>query len=994
MCTGNHVVGNGKLDILNNEFDDDSNFDINCSYSYVNEIKSLNDFSVLHLNIRSLPKHMGELHELLDNLTCKSIAVDVILLCETWLNDNNSLLTLPGYQLYYQNRLNAKGGGTALYIKDNIIVEELAEFSTIKEGCYESKFIKLKNIKRELYIGEIYRVPNSSSTEFNLFIRNILGKLSNKQIIIGADQNLDLLKHKNHKQTEEFLNLLMSRGLVPCITNPTRITHQSSTLIDNIYTNIDLAVDATSSVLIEHISDHFPCLVQFSKIKKAHESSVKTALTRKLNEVKVLALNHELLHKNWIEELDLSLSADNLYGKFVNILSGTLDKIAPLKKCKVKSINQLQTPWMTVSLLKCSKKLKRLYREGINAGKSSKQWLRFVSYRGALNRLKRIAKKDFFEKEIASYKGNCKKIWNLLNSMIKGHNDKTSIIAELIVDGKKLTDSSSICNSLNKHFSSIGKSVTRDIDANPNAHKQYLRKRNTRVLLLSPATELEIEKVIASLPLKNSRGLDNLSNILICKLKFSIRLPLMILVNKSFYDGVFPKLMKIAKVYALHKGGLKSHLDNYRPISLLSVLSKMLEKVVQKRITKFFDEGEVLYDKQFGFRKSHSTVNAVQQFIGEVVTGFDKNFKCLALFLDLRKAFDVCRHDIILSKLEHYGVRDVALSWFCSYLSDREQFVELNGLSSDRSKVDLGIPQGSILGPLLMSVMVNDIKNCLKLSDCLLFADDTTLYLFGQNSRFLHAKMQREVDFLSDWLHANFLVANLKKTKSMLICPKSQNGDDGLRLKFDGVTIERIDVFKFLGIWIDKNLTWDYHVSQLTKALVPFKYLLSKLSFLPNHCLRNIYFEYIHSRLIYGLSVWGPMLKRETFLKLEKLQKSVVRIVNKADYLSESSPLFLHTKILKFSDVMSLELLKIMYLFRTKKLPNTIMSLFEERSHAYGTRNYNVPKVKAHKSTIFNSSFLCKSVSECNSYSHLFPESLPSLKTFCKNFKYERLVHY
>lgn len=997
MCLGNFTYGFDRLDMkhgANSEIDDD--FDLKCSYSLTDDIEQTGNFSVLHLNVRSLSKNFDELLDLVSRLKVKSVDMDVIMLCETWLHDNNSMLIdIPGYKCFQQNRIQSRGGGLIIFIKDCLKVEDANELNAIQDGVFEAKFVWIKDVARELYVGELYRIPNSSPVEFNTFVKNLLSKVKGKQIIIGADQNMDLLKTANHKHTEEFLDTIVENGLIPSITLPTRVTHQSGTLIDNIYFSMELTKCFTSNVLLENISDHFPCLVQLETHYHSKRSASKVVFSRKLNDEKMFKLNNELLHINWLEKLDMGNSLEFVYRTFIENLSGALDRIAPLKKCVIRQENCLRQPWMTVALLKSTKKCKRLYSAGLKLGKDSTQWQRYVNYRSVLNRLKKYAKKEYISKEISSYQGNCKKIWNLLKTLLHKNNDKQNIISELIVNGKSVTDIKAICNSFNDHFSTVGKRVTNNLPHNLEAHKKYMRKFNTESLLLSPVSEREVEKLIHSLPNKTSMGVDNLSNVLIKRIKYSIRLPVMMLINKSLLEGKFPNAMKIAKVFALHKGGSKFDLDNYRPISLLTVLSKLLEKAMLSRLTNFFDQNGILYEKQYGFRKGHSTVNAVQQFVSDILCGFEKDFKCLALFLDLRKAFDVCHHGIILSKLNIYGVKDVALSWFSSYLSNRVQFVKIGNTVSDYAKLEMGIPQGSILGPILMSVMINDLRNCLKLSDCILFADDTTVYLFGKNVDFLYIKMQREIELLSSWFNDNLLVVNIKKTKMMLFSPRSQTVNENPMLTFNGNLIERVQSFKLLGIWIDQNLIWDTHVSSLLKTVVPFKYAMYKFkAYLPLYCLRTLYFGYIHSRLLYGISIWGPMLKKDMFEKLVKIQKCFIRIINDQNIMANSSPLFLRSKVLKLEDLLTLELLKIMYLYRCNKLPLALMKSFSERQHTYGTRNCNTPKVISHKSNIFNSSFLCKVITESEKYKHLFSDSLPSLKTFCTNFKYEKFRDY
>lgn len=376
MCLGNFVpsvdaVSNKIHELNQQKLSLDVQASNNCDYVESGSLKRSGNFSVLHLNIRSLNKNYALLTELLFDLKQSGVVVDAILLCETWLNDlNDSLISIDGYTCLTKHRTGGKtGGGPAIYVLSEYNPAPIEIANGSLDGVYESMFVSATVNKKELILGEIYRVPNSLQDPFNNYIKQTLPQFRNKNLILGADQNLDLLKAFSHHQTNRFLNTILENNLIPTILKPTRVTHQSSTLIDNVYVSAHLKVNK-SSILLEDISDHFPCVVQteFQCGVKSHKIQITT---RKLNDRKVLELNNALLHKDWVEMLNPADSVNENYTKFIGEVQRNLDLIAPLKTKTLKPCNVLREPWMTVNLLKCSKKAKRLYQKALGKKRDS-----------------------------------------------------------------------------------------------------------------------------------------------------------------------------------------------------------------------------------------------------------------------------------------------------------------------------------------------------------------------------------------------------------------------------------------------------------------------------------------------------------------------------------------------------------------------------------------------------------------------------------------------
>ena len=383
-------------------------------------------------------------------------------------------------------------------------------------------------------------------------------------------------------------------------------------------------------------------------------------------------------------------------------------------------------------------------------------------------------------------------------------------------------DAHSITNEFGKYFSTVGKKFADSIPKPTKPSNVFIKKilLNDKSMFLYETTEKEIGNLINNLENKSSSGFDNISNTILKKLKDSIVPPLTKILNLSLTTGIFPDKMKQADVFPLFKSKNMKEVTNYRPISLLITLSKILEKIMYTRTYNFLSETNQIYDSQYGFRTKHSCDNAIGELLGNIVKSQELGKHTIALFLDLSKAFDTLKHDILLNKLEIYGIRGLCLNWFKSYLSDRKMRVKCkvditgNVEYSKTYNVDYGTPQGSCLGPLLFLIFCNDINLHLDFMSVIQFADDTTLYLSNKNLKYLQWCVECDVRSIIDWFRANKLTLNISKTICMVFNPPGRKVQS-IELEFDNVKLKSSDCTKFLGVRIDNRLNWNQHLKQL-----------------------------------------------------------------------------------------------------------------------------------------------------------------------------------
>ena len=415
-----------------------------------------------------------------------------------------------------------------------------------------------------------------------------------------------------------------------------------------------------------------------------------------------------------------------------------------------------------------------------------------------------------------------------------------------------------------------------------------------------------------------------------------IATPMSHIINLTFSTGIIPDGMKMAKIIPIFKSGDKSSFNNYRPISILPAFSKIMEKIMHFSLSNFLNSTKQFYKHQYGFRKGHSTLHHVLQLVNHIAQENDKpsrNFT-LATFLDLSKAFDTISHNILLHKLDNIGVRGLSNMWFQSYLSNRQQFMDINDTKSTLQTVDTGVPQGSILGPLLFLIYINDINNSLSITS-LCFADDTTVFYSSADITDLYQTMNIELHNLNQWFRANRLSLNASKSRYMIFTPpasqNNMNNYDNMNIQIEGQRIIKIGKqeekksFKFLGLQLDEHLTWKPHIDMVCSKIAQANYMINRTkNILPHNALKTLYHSLIQSHINYGIEIWGGCNSRN---KLFMQQKKAIRTINKKPYRYHTEPLFKDNNILKIEDHHKLNVSTLMYQMRSRQIPEGFLYL-------------------------------------------------------------------
>ena len=614
-----------------------------------------NDFVTLNLNIRGLYSKLSDLNALIQRTEDSGTPPSVLTISETWLTKHSPMFNIPGYKIYRKDRQHKKGGGIAVLVNSRLTSRMLETDTdpTIVESCA----VEIKGPKKPIVVCSLYRPPNTDVDKFLKNYRSLTSKLQkiSSDVIIGLDHNLDFLKSEKHRPTNDFINLILESQQLPTITRPTRIASQSATLIDNIIINIKHCENFTSLILLDDISDHLLCLTVISNliVNKHSKQKFKTRSMKHLNRVK-----EELQQEDWstiAHETDVNLQTDYLQQR----LSALLDAHCPEKEFSISYNSLRKEPWMTKGLMTSSKKSKELYKKTIHAveGTDCSKY-HYKEYARTFRRLKRLAKVHYFNDKCNEYKNNTSKLWRVINNIAGKINNKSNVVDHLRIENIRCYNSQLIANEFGKFFSSIGKTYAEKIPKSRFPITHYLDKINPqpKTIYLTPTSQIEVERLIKKLPNKSSSGYDNFNNILLKKLCRELLAPLTMICNTSMMTGIFPKQMKTAVVIPLFKSKEKDYANNYRPISLLITISKLLEKVIYKRVYGFMQDTNQIYRSQYGFRAGHSCKNAISEVLGEVVKSLQNGKTTVCILLDLSKAFDSLEHEMIFKKLDKYGI--------------------------------------------------------------------------------------------------------------------------------------------------------------------------------------------------------------------------------------------------------------------------------------------------------------------------------------------------
>lgn len=846
-----------------------------------------------------------------------------------------------------------RGGGVGIYCKANssmrwanIPVDDLCI-----EKTFEATVARFKTKTSTFFVACIYRPPKKTKETVEIAMtqfRSLLSRIEERggttaKTVVMTDMNINLQKQSVF--LESLKQVLAEFKLKIALNTPTRITHETASAIDHIYTNIN-DMEYKADVIQTKLSDHLATLLTVKQEMKPN--------TRYIVQRKFSAENNEffsdLLRKIDWNKVYRHSNIEKAYEEFDKLIAASFNLAYPKAKTReTQKKRALTIPPEAIRLREEIGALTDIYISNKSAALKEKLAKKHQQYKNCLQTAKLAENKKIIE----AAPNKMKAMWKVAN---QDRERKTHHMVKttLKVDDTAITDPKQVVDTFNNFFvnkpitisNKAQSAITREnMNARRSAHKG---ENNPHSIFLMPTDSAEVQDTISEIKNTHSCGPDEISASLLKTNAEALTQPLAYLINLSFVEGKLPTELKLAKIKPVFKSkGEKTDINQYRPIALNSVFSKVFEKIFAKRLVAFLDKHSIISEHQLGFQKGKSTTDAIIKALEFITSNNEKKLTTIGAYLDLSAAFDCVKHELLLEKLEGYGIRGEALNWIASFLADRHQFVEMKAQNPNgkqlvevyHSKVatnNIGIGQGSVIGPICYLLYVNSLldnnskKN--KSDDynrLLMFADDTTLLTSGSTAEEAALRCTKKLEDIRLEFAAHGLLLNENKTQ-LTVFP---NNNTTLKLRLAGQSLAPTDSVKFLGMHVDNKLNWNRHISEMLKKINSGLFVVRRLSSIsPPEVALQAYHSLVMSHINYGILAWGgtSVGNMETVLRL---QKRGVRYLLK---LGPRDSCRSHFKTLKIMTAPSLYIYRcILYILRQE-----VWERFEQNgdTHTYSTR--------------------------------------------------------
>ncbi|KAH3890067.1 hypothetical protein DPMN_014136 [Dreissena polymorpha] len=919
--------------------------------SNITEYNSLNCLLAMPNNLSFLQYNVQSIRNKIEILTAELSNFDILSFSETWLNNSieTDELLIPSYQCpERKDRIHDSHGGVMLYVKDCIHYKRRVDLEPITLECIWIE-LHLLSMKRVLF-GIFYRPPNADASYTNLIDDSIGLAIETgiSDIIITGDFNMNNSQPILVRKLDSWC---LEYNLVQVINEPTHFTERSSSILDL------LLLTNPNSLVLSGVGDpfldqqqryHCPIYGLF-KYKKPNANVYERHIwSYEDGNYDLLRETFSSLNWNTISSLDTDTYCTNITDTIIR----NAKLCIPNRVIKIKPRN---APWLNTHIRRMIRKRKRAYRIA-KTKKSDYHWSKFRTIRNQTISFIRQAKNQYYDSLSDKLKENNdtpKNWWKILKSFInKPNNNMNSHIINPL-DNSTVTDCFEKANILNTFFQS--QSII-NIDNVGTPELTYAPNTNSlETFIISPS---DVHDILKSLSVDKASGPDGISNHILKECRAELSTPLCDFFNFSLNKCIMPSCWKEANVTAVLKKGDPKEVSNYRPISLLNTMEKVFEKIIFKHVYNHLVSNKILTPFQSGFLPGDSTTNQLTYIYDTFCKALDNGLEVKAVFFDISKAFDKVWHQGLLLKLHAYGIRGKLLSWIQNYLNGRRQRVVIPGAVSNWALLEAGVPQGSILGPLLFLIFINDIVNDIQ-SSIRLFADDTSLYIIIDEPNHSNAILQNDINKISNWALKWHVLFNPSKSESLTFSRKQQPNQYNFTML--ATQIPGVSSHKHLGVFLSKDCKWHIHLKYITDKAWGRINIMRKLKFkLDRKSLEIIYTSFIRPLIEYSDVIWDNCTQEEKY-ELDKIQNEAARIACGATKLVSLNDLQHEINWEPLQDRRDKHKLILFYKMQNSLSPQYLSDLVPQQVGSiarYNLRNANDLRTTECRSTLYYNSFV------------------------------------
>ena len=858
---------------------------------WTNKVGGKNNFSFVYLNIGSIKNKFDEFYTQIAGFADK---LDIIVIAEVKLSrdeyeSRKNLYKLNGFASVAKCRTNNAGGGLLVYIRNGIKFELLETELNYVEGILLRITMVDGTTKREIVVLFLYRPPNLDTGQFIAELKATLRKYPRRDFIMCGDINIDLIKQNN--LSGEYENMLYQEGFIPRIKIATREAYRLDALtyscIDHLYyrgkENLDCAVYRTK------ISDHYMVCGVLKRQICGHRGD-NLRMETKINNNKFCNIIKQNLNINTVRSI---ATPEDLYQYIKNVYNDA--EVRATSKKIYRRRDKPMKKWINEHLLGKMKYRDRLFIDSKNKNRDpiEKTIIRqeYNRIRNDITKEIRREKHKYYKELIEKNKDNMKDCWKILNEIVGKAKKRNETDWESIFESDLNDKADEFARTFTEEVKMLEINCKTRLTDEDITFKRHITSDKT---IYIPQIELmQMKRILENLDERKGPGIDGITAKHLKITSEAVAEPLTMLLNQTIDQQRIPTELKVAVIKPVHKSGSVRALKNYRPISILPTIDKVMERYIHTKVNEFLEKYQLLDRNQYGFRRNRGTIDLLEDINDLLNEKMNHRMHILCTFVDFSKAFDCIHKDKIAESLDEIGIRGVLKEWIKSYLTDRSFVVELGRSQSKNTELNKGVVQGSILGPLLYLVYINDMAKCFTKCKYFLYADDTIILSIHKNYDVAVQTMNVELRRFQQWCHDKDLNINSKKTKYMHIRTPHTKITNEQRIvfhdheclhnnNFDPATdvckgeVEKVTEQRYLGVVIDEYLSWEPHINQLRSKIRHIAGKFYRISdMLDQKTSRMLYCAMVESLINYGITVWGGA-SRYLIDRIERTQNCVI----------------------------------------------------------------------------------------------------------------------